>query len=369
MRWPSGLPYNDETLRLMARRLIPYAVATVFAVAALAVRAALTPWLGTLQPFAVGFVAVAASVLFCGWRPAVAAATICYVGGTYLFVQPAPPVYWTRPRDIAALITYASSAGLIIFMGNRARLAEQKLADANAQLRETDQRKDAFLAALSHELRNPVGVITTAVGVLERTATDSLERHTLSILSRQAAMVRRLVDDLLDVGRITRGRLHLRVAIVDLRTSVMDAVDANRFATDRKHQRLDVDLPDAPVEAPIDHARIVQVVSNLVDNASKYSPDDAAVRVSLRANATDATIEVLDTGPGISPRALPGIFDIFDLGDTSESGGLGLGLGLCKRLVELHHGTISVSTGPDGHGACFRVVLPRSQPPATRVPS
>ncbi len=345
----------------MSTRLAPYATAMAFALAALTVRAALTPWLGTLQPFAVGFVAVAASVLFCGWRPAVVAATICYVGGTYSFVQPDPPVLWTRPQDIAALLTYASSAGLIIFMGNRARRAEHRLAEANAQLRETDKKKDAFLAALSHELRNPVGVIATAVSVLELRATDSRERHTLSILSRQAAMVRRLVDDLLDLGRITRGRFHLHAADVDLRTVITDAVDSNRFATERKHQALEVDLPDVPVEASIDHARLVQVVSNLVDNASKYSPEHAAVRVRLLTTGSTATIEVLDTGPGISPDALPRIFDIFELGATSESGGLGLGLGLCKRIVELHDGTISAGPNPDGRGACFRVVLPVSR--------
>ena len=342
----------------MSTRLVPYAVAVALALAALAVRFTLTPWLGTLQPFAVGFVAVAASVLFCGWRPAVVAATICYVGGTYLFVQPIRPVQWTRPQDVAALFTYASSAGLIIFMGNRARRAEQQLAEANAHLREADQKKDAFLAALSHELRNPVSVITTAVSVLERTATDPREQHTLSVLSRQSAQVRRLVDDLLDVGRITRGRLHLRTAGVDLRTCVTDAVDTVRFATDRKRQTLEVHLPPTPVDAVVDHARIVQVVSNLVDNASKYSPEQARVCVRLRTSGASATIEVLDTGPGISPDMLPRIFDIFELGATSESGGLGLGLGLCKRLVELHHGTISAGSNPDGRGACFRVVLP-----------
>lgn len=351
----------------MFQRLVPYATALGFALAAVTARAVLTPWLGTMQPFAVGLVAVAASVLFCGWRPAVAAAAICFMGGRYLSVPPGVTPTWTTAQDVAVLVTYGTSAGLLIAMGHRARRAEQQLSAANDSLREADRRKDEFLAALSHELRNPIGVISTAVTVLEHQATDPREQHTLSILARQSALVRRLVDDLLDVGRITRGRLAMHPELVDLRTCVADATNAGRLSTARKAQALRVDLPDAPVVAPADQARIVQVIGNLVDNASKYSPDGADIAVQLSAAGDRAVIVVSDTGPGIDPVVLPRVFDLFDQGGTSTSGGLGLGLGLCKRIVEMHGGTIAAGTNHTGHGARVEVTLPIQPSAAVRV--
>jgi signal transduction histidine kinase len=336
------------------------------AVAALTLRWIVHPWLGSLQPFAPGFVAIATSVLFFGWRPAVLTAIVAYVGGTYLFVQqPGTNGFWTGPQDIAAIFTFSLSAGLMIFIGHRARRAERDLAEANEQLRLADRRKDEFLATLSHELRNPVGVITTAVAVLENGPPDPTIRPTLAIIARQVAQMRRLVDDLLDVGRITRGRLAVHPAPADLRNCLSPAVDANRDTLARKRQLLRVHVPDKPVDVHVDHTRIVQVISNLVDNASKYSPEQAEIRVSI-IDASDATIEVLDDGPGIDPAVLPHVFDLFEQNSgTSSSEGLGLGLGLCKRIVDMHGGTIDATPNPSGRGTRFVVRLPK--PPTART--
>ena len=343
---------------VISARILDYLTAIALAVAALAVRWSLQRWLGALQPFAPGFVVIALSVITLGWRPAVITAIVAYAGGTYLFVQPEGTVMWTRPQDILALLTFGLSAGLIIFIGHRARRAERQLSKANQELREADRKKDEFLATLSHELRNPVSVISTAVAVLEAGDNDPRQRSTVGVLSRQAAQIRRLVDDLLDVGRITRGRLALRTAPVDLRTCIEQAAEGNDHAVSRKRQQLQLHLPQTPIEVDVDHARMVQVVSNLIDNASKYSPEEAEIRVVV-LDGDAVSIDVTDTGPGIDAHVLPHVFDIYAQGGASGSDGLGLGLGLCKRIVEMHGGTIEAAPNPNGRGACFRIRLPK----------
>lgn len=346
-------------------RPLDFASAAGLGLLALAVRWALTPWLGPVQPFAPGFVAIAASVLLLGWRPAVLTAAIAYVGGTYLFVQPAGAFFTGRAQDIAALLTFGTSSGLVIFMGHRARRAERSLAEANAQLREADRKKDAFLATLSHELRNPIGVITTAIATLEGREHDARTQAALSVLARQAAQIRRLVDDLLDVGRITRGRLTLQAAPVDLRHCVEHAADGNRHAVAAKQQALAVSVPPHAVHLHTDSARLVQVFSNLIDNASKYSPAGAEIGIVVADLGTAVSIEVADDGPGIEPAVLPHVFDLFDQGTaTSSSDGLGLGLGLCRHIVEMHGGTISAAPNPRGRGSSFVVHLPKQGPAA-----
>ncbi len=356
--------YNVPTGTMRTtERPLDFLFAAGLAATALAARWALTPWLGPVQPFAPGFVAIAASVLTLGWRPAVVTAALAYIGGTYLFIQPNGSVFQARPEAIAPLLTFTASAGLMIFMGHRARRAERELARANEQLREADRKKDAFLATLSHELRNPVGVIITAVATLEGREHDARTQTAIGVLSRQASQIRRLVDDLLDIGRITRGRLTLHAAPLDLRTCVEHAADGSRDAVTAKQQSLVVSVPPVPVQVHADHTRLVQVLSNLIDNASKYSPARAEIGVTVTDRGVDVTIEVTDDGPGIAPAVLPHVFDLFDQGTaTSSSGGLGLGLGLCKHIVEMHGGTISASTNPRGKGASFLIQLPKERP-------
>lgn len=341
-------------------RPLDFLFAAGLAAAALAARLALNPWLGPVQPFAPGFVAIAASVLTLGWRPAVVTAALAYVGGAYLFVQPEGGVVATQPQDLVALLTFGTSSGLLIFMGHRARRAERDLAAANEQLRDADRKKDVFLATLSHELRNPVGVITTAVATLEGRDHDPRTQSAISVVSRQAAQIRRLVDDLLDVGRITRGRLTLHAAPVDLRSCVEHATNGNRDAVTAKQQALVVSVPPHAVPLQADQERLVQVLSNLIDNASKYCPAQAEICVTVADLGPAITIEVADDGPGIASAVLPHVFDLFEQGTaTSSSGGLGLGLGLCKHIVEMHGGSITAAANPRGKGSSFLVRLPR----------
>jgi signal transduction histidine kinase len=345
-----------------------YVAAAGLAALALLARALLDRWLGSLQPFSSGFVAVAAAVWFLGWRPAALTAILSYGAAALLFVEPRGrllPV--SGARDLTALLTFLSACAMIIAIGNRARKAERALARANAELRETDQRKDAFLATLSHELRNPVGVIGNAVAMLQAQNADPATRATLAVLARQTAHIRRLLDDLLDVGRIARGRLELRTAPSDVRECVQHAVDANQYALAQKQQSIAIEAPSEPVIARVDQARMLQVVSNLIDNASKYSPTGSRVEIRV-SDGPAVSIEVRDNGPGIDEQALPRLFDLFDQGGRSPSDGLGLGLGLCKHLVEMHGGTISAARNPDGRGTTFCVRLPLGDelPPDTR---
>jgi len=337
---------------------LDYLIAVTLALVALGLRWVIQPWLGSLQPFAPGFVVIAWSVITLGWRPAVVTAIVAYIGGTYLFVQPGAPGLGTRLQDVIAVTTFGLSAGLIIFIGHRARRAERQLADANEELRAVDRKKDEFLATLSHELRNPVSVISTAVARLEAGEQDPRLRSTIAALSRQAAQIRRLVDDLLDVSRITRGNLALHPEPLDLRTCVQQAAEANGDALSRKRQQLHLRLPQTSIDVEADHARMVQVISNLIDNASKYSPEQAHITVGV-VDGDVIAIEVTDTGPGIAADVLPHVFEIYEQGGPAHSEGLGLGLGLCKHLVEMHGGTIEAASNPEGCGACFSIRLPK----------
>jgi signal transduction histidine kinase len=341
-------------------RLLEYAAAAALAVTALSLRGLFQPFLGPMQPFAHGFVAVAASVLLIGWRPAVLAAVVSYFGGSVLFMHADPTVTWTGRQEVAAFLVYSMSAGLIILMGHRARTAEREAAAANNQLRDADRKKNEFLAMLSHELRNPIGVIATAVRRLERDERDPARQSTIAILSRQVAQVRRLVEDLLDVGRITRGRLTLHPETADVRRCLHDAADAHRDTVARKRQLLRVTIPSDPVIVTVDAARLVQVLSNLVDNASKYSQEGAEIQLALSTSSA-ARIEVSDDGPGIATDVLPQVFDLFDQGPASQSGGLGVGLGLCKEIVELHGGSIEAMPNPHGRGTTFVIELPKER--------
>lgn len=353
LQWPDRAMRYSEQVR-------NHLFAVGLTLAALAVRWSLQPLLGPLQPYAPGIAAIAASVFFWGWGPAVTATIVAYTGGTYLLLQPGGLVLAFSARSLVALLTFALSAALIIFMGHRARQAEQQLARANEQLLEADRRKDAFLATLSHELRNPIGVITTAVRTLEGRPHDPATRSTLAILTRQVAQVQRLVEDLLDVGRISRGRMTLRREAVDMRTCVEHAVEGCMDAVGRKRQSLVVSLPRHAVWMEADAARMRQVLSNLVDNASKYSQAHADIRVNLTESDDSLTIDVSDNGPGIGPDVLPHVFELYEQGGSSESDGLGLGLGLCKRIVEMHGGTVTALPNPRGRGTSFIVSLPKT---------
>jgi two-component system CheB/CheR fusion protein len=233
---------------------------------------------------------------------------------------------------------------------------------AEDALKEADRRKDEFLALLAHELRNPLAPIRNAahllrIGSREPAEIDRIQR----VLERQVQHMVRLVDDLLEVARISRGRLELRLARVDLKSVVASAIETTRPIIDASRHRLTIDLPAAPVAVHADAVRLTQVLANLLHNATKYTDQGGHIALSVRREDDRAVIRVRDTGIGIPAPLLPRIFDMFSQGDSlagrSESG-LGIGLTIAKSLVELHGGTIEAVSGGPGTGAEFAVRLP-----------
>jgi CheY-like chemotaxis protein len=239
------------------------------------------------------------------------------------------------------------------------------------ELMEADTRKTEFLALLAHELRNPLGPIRHAVKILRARAPspDELQWAT-SIIDRQTEHMTRLVEDLLDVSRITRGTIELRRERVDLATIVKAAVEASSALLERNRHQLKVTTPAQPVYVEGDLTRLTQVVANLLDNAAKYTDPGGKVWLSAEREGDSAVIRVKDSGIGIPAEVLPRIFDMFTqagLPLERSQGGLGVGLALVERLVLLHGGTVSAYSAGAGQGSQFTIRLPLAQ--AQKVPA
>jgi len=239
-----------------------------------------------------------------------------------------------------------------------------ELKNSENALRDTDRRKDEFLATLAHELRNPLAPIVAGLEILEMAVDDpeTLER-TRGAMARQADQLVTLVDDLLDVSRITRGKFELRKRKVDLEEIIQIAMDASRPAIEKAGHEFVVELPDAPVLLEADPHRAAQILANLLNNAAKYTPPGG--RITLTADHRDEQVRIVvaDTGIGIPPGMLGEIFDMFaQIDRPQERGhmGLGIGLTLAKSLVEMHRGTIQVESAGVGRGSTFTVCLPSS---------
>jgi signal transduction histidine kinase/DNA-binding response OmpR family regulator len=233
---------------------------------------------------------------------------------------------------------------------------------AEQALRESDERKDHFLAMLAHELRNPLAPIVNGVYILERTAPGDQARRALGVIDRQVHHLSRLVDDLLDVTRITRGKINLRLERIDVSALVRHAAEDQRSVFADRGVELEVAVGATPLQVSADPTRIAQVIGNLLHNAVKFTPRGG--RVSLSAEGAGegfAAIRVRDTGEGIAPATLGRIFEPFVQGDRAldrKHGGLGLGLALVKGLAELHGGAATAHSEGAGKGAEFVITLP-----------
>ncbi len=288
-------------------------------------------------------------------------------------------VYYDTPHEFSneELHAAATVATQVVFAIDRARadaaitaFLERERA-ARRQAEAANRAKDDFLAMLAHELRNPLGAIVNAVSILDRTGsqepTTALAR---TVARRQTAHLARLLDDLLDVARIGRGQIELRSEPVDLRAVARLAVEAQLHRIEDKRQDLAVSLADEPVVVCGDAARLQQVVENLLNNASKYTPPGSAVWLTVAPRDREAIVSVRDNGPGIAPERLDSIFDPFTPMNTAAAraeGGLGIGLTLVERLVRLHRGTVHARSEGRGEGAEFTVRLPLATHPFPRA--
>ncbi|GGY73913.1 hypothetical protein GCM10011613_19020 [Cellvibrio zantedeschiae] len=254
-----------------------------------------------------------------------------------------------RPVRAPTLVSAARSA-------LRARLRQY-------EIRLSDQRKDEFLAMLAHELRNPLAPISSAAQILKFVAADpDRVKNTVGMIDRQVVHLTNLIDDLLDVARVTRGLIRLQKEPLDLAVLVSHAVEQVSPQINLKQQKLSVDLPDEPVTVLGDVNRLIQVFANLLNNASKYTQEHGHISVQFLLSPNEVVLEFADDGIGISPEMVPQVFDLFAqakrTSDRSQ-GGLGLGLALVKNLVVSHGGSVKVLSKGLGEGSVFSVSLPR----------
>jgi signal transduction histidine kinase len=237
------------------------------------------------------------------------------------------------------------------------------------ELERSSERMREFLATLAHELRNPLAPVRNAVGVMQlETGLSPAMMHSRDLIDRQVTHLTRLVDDLLDVGRIMSDKIELRVGSVVLGELVARAIEAARPFTDAHEQLVVPHVPDEPVFIRGDMIRLVQVLQNLLHNASKFSPPGSRIDVTGRIDYRMAVLEVRDAGCGIPAQSLDKIFQLFaqeKAGQNSGEGGLGIGLTLCKSLVEMHGGSIFASSEGLGCGSTFTLSLPLAGAPST----
>ncbi|MCX7283369.1 MAG: hybrid sensor histidine kinase/response regulator [Novosphingobium sp.] len=244
----------------------------------------------------------------------------------------------------------------------RQQLAAQRdeLAVLTESLRQADTQKNRFLAVLGHELRNPIMALNAGLTMLERRKGQPVEGEIRTSMARYLTHMTRLVEDLLDISRIEQGKISLQRERVDLHDVLSFAVETARPAVDEAGHVLHLQLPSQPVFLDADHARIAQIVGNLVGNAAKYTPRSGELHVIARVQERTVCIEVSDNGIGIAPDQQGRIFGIFEQVDVTgkvKQDGLGIGLALVKQLVELHGGTIQLKRSAPGEGSTFEVTL------------
>jgi signal transduction histidine kinase/ActR/RegA family two-component response regulator len=241
-------------------------------------------------------------------------------------------------------------------------IRSQQYQQTAARLAEAVHAKDQFLAMLAHELRNPLAPMRIALQIINmREPSDASTQKAREIVDRQIGNLTRLLDDLFDVSRITSGKIELRKERVNLATAVANALEVSRGPIEERHHSLSVSLPDQPTFVEADPVRLEQVITNLVNNAAKYTPPSGHIAVTVSRQDTDAVLSVRDDGIGIPADVIPRVFELFTQGERSlarSEGGLGIGLTIVRNLVELHGGTVTVTSDGPGRGSEFVVRFP-----------
>ena len=264
-----------------------------------------------------------------------------------------------RPVRASALASAVRSA-------MRARERQYQTRAHLEEREQADRRKDEFLAMLAHELRNPLAPIRNSVHLM-RLATPGKDGHVWEMLERQVGHMVRLVDDLLEVSRFTRGKIELRRHAVDLASVINAAVETSSPLIESARHQLALALPPQPLVVDADPTRLAQIFSNLLNNAARYTDPGGRVSISVRREEASAVVSVEDNGIGIAAEALPGVFDLFTQGEArGDRGqtGLGIGLTLARSLAEMHGGSITAASAGRGRGSVFTVRLPLSGAPA-----
>jgi signal transduction histidine kinase/CheY-like chemotaxis protein len=358
--------------RAMARTggVAAYGGAVAVTLTAVLMRWVLDPWLGNAVPYSTLYGAVAIAVWFGGLGPAVMAMVLGYAIVNVRYVSPLGELAITGPADAIALGLFALSCSLIIVLGeamrrarDRYRASEVELKERARQLQRADANKSQFLAVLSHELRNPLAPLRNGLALLrmQQQREDAATAETHDMMERQIVQLTRLIDDLLDVSRIDRGKLELRTTPVAINAVMRTGVETATPNIDAKGHALAVSYPEPPLYVEGDALRLAQVVANLLNNAAKFTPPRGRIELSACAEDGRVVLRVADNGIGIAPEHLQEVFDMFvqvDARHVSASGGLGLGLTLARAIVRRHGGEIEAASRGRGNGAEFTVRLP-----------
>ena len=362
-----------------AAMLGAYGGAVAVTLAAVYLRWFLDPWLRDNVPYVTLYGAVAIAVWFGGVGPAVLAMVVGYAFVNVRYIGPRGVLAIDAPSGTIELALFALSCALIIVLGeamrrarDRYRASEAELKERARQLQRADNNKSQFLAVMAHELRNPLAPLRTGLELLRLQHEDPQARETHDMMERQIVQLTRLIDDLLDVSRIDRGKLELRSERVAVEAVLRTAVDTARPNIDAKGHAFALRSPPPPplfVEG--DPVRLAQVVSNLLNNAAKFTPPKGRIELAAREEQGQVLISVADNGIGIAPEHLKEVFDMFvqlDASNVTAAGGLGLGLTLARSIVERHRGTIEARSAGLGKGTQFIIRLPRVAAPERKPP-
>ena len=309
------------------------------------------------------FCGLAAAAWYCGPGPALLAIPEMLLGGQLRVMSfEVPQLNAEQVGTCVAMTVILVTVGWSGLLRRASLQLAQKQAE---QLREQDRRKDQFLATLAHELRNPLAPVRTGLDLLQLAAAGvpdpALVTEVHDMMRRQIDHMVRLIDDLLDVSRITTGKFELRRERVVLADVVRDAVDASRPSLDAAGHRLHVTVPETPLVLDADHTRLSQVITNLLNNACKFTESGGDISLRIEPRQRDVEIRVRDTGIGIAPEMRPHLFEMFVQPQdpvTRAHGGLGIGLSLVRTLAEMHGGSVEAHSEGTGHGSEFVVRLP-----------
>jgi signal transduction histidine kinase len=313
------------------------------------------------------------AVMICAWLgglvPGLLATALAAVLTACLFYEPPHWFALTKPADWAGMALFVLLGSAISLLCAKLRRSHGQLEQYAGDLRrraeelaQADQRKNEFVSLLAHELRNPLAPIHNAVGVLKvlGAGQPDLER-VAAVIERQSQQARRLIDDLLDISRISLGRVNLHKEPIELADVIDRAVEESRPLIEARRHELTVRLPEQPLRLDADAARLAQVVANLLNNAAKYTDEGGHVWLTVEQSGAEAVLRVRDDGIGIMPAMLPRVFDLYAQGERAlgkSQGGLGIGLKLVRSLVEMHGGTVQALSGGPGRGSEFVVRLP-----------
>ncbi len=346
-----------------------YGTAILMTVLAIWARTLLHPWLNDDCPFSLFYLSVLTTAWVAGTGPAVFAIIIGTLAAAHLFIKPESSLLIDDAPDLLQLVIYVIVNVVATLLFNRLErqryLAENRSSEnerLSQSLREADQRKDEFLALLAHELRNPLAPIRSSLALLDIKSDSPADVIRIrEVIQRQTNHLVRITDDLLDVSRFCRGMVELQKQPMDLRIAITDAVEMTEVLFKAKSHRFQLLVPDSPVMVEGDRVRLTQLTANLLGNAAKYTPDCGRITLQVEAADDSVSISVSDNGIGFSPAEADRLLEPFmqvDASRTREYGGLGVGLTIVSRLVELHGGKLhSFSRGP-GLGSRFTVALP-----------